>query len=63
MVRLIRNKEVIIENKKISSLKHGKESISSASAGKECGFTVDDFNSFEVGDIVTIYKMVEKTHE
>ena len=63
LVRLIRNKEVIIENKKISSLKHGKESISSASAGKECGFTVDDFNSFEVGDIVTIYKMVEKTHE
>lgn len=62
-VRITRKNEVIIENKKITSLKHNKDSVSKVEAGKECGFTVDDFNEFIVGDIVEIYKMVEKKHE
>lgn len=63
LVRLIRKKELIIENKKITSLKHGKDSISTVQAGKECGFTVENFNEFIVGDVVEIYKMVEKKDE
>ncbi len=62
-IRLLRKKELIVENKKISSLKHGKDTINKVEAGKECGFTVDGFNDFIVGDIVEIYKMVEKKHE
>lgn len=62
-VRITRKNEVVIENKKITSLKHNKDSVSKVEAGKECGFTVDDFNEFIVGDIVEIYKMVEKKHE
>lgn len=63
LIRLNRKKELIIENKKITSLKHGKDSVSNVQAGKECGFTVDNFNEFIVGDIVEIYKMVEKKDE
>lgn len=63
LIRLNRKKELIVENKKITSLKHGKDSMSNVKAGKECGFTVDTFNEFIVGDIVEIYKMVEKKDE
>lgn len=63
LIRLNRKKELIVENKKITSLKHGKDSMSNVKAGKECGFTVDNFNEFIVGDIVEIYKMVEKKDE
>lgn len=63
LIRLNRKKELIIENKKITSLKHGKDSVSSVQAGKECGFTVDNFNEFIVGDIVEVYKMAEKKDE
>lgn len=61
--RLSRNDVIIFENKKISSLRIGKENVNSVSAGKECGFTVDGFNDFEVGDIIEVYKMVEKNDE
>lgn len=63
LIRLNRKKELIVENRKITSLKHGKDSVSNVQAGKECGFTVDNFNEFVVGDIVEIYKMVEKKDE
>lgn len=62
-IRLKRNNKIIVENKKISSLKHGKETISSTTLGKEFGFTVDGFNDFNVGDTVEFYKMVEKKHD
>ncbi|MEG0457790.1 MAG: hypothetical protein RR549_06640 [Oscillospiraceae bacterium] len=62
-MRLIRNNETLFENKKISSLRTGKENINTASSGKECGFTVDGFSDFVVGDIVEVYKMVEKTDQ
>lgn len=63
LARIIRKKEIIIENAKIDSLKHGKESITSANAGKECGFTLENFNAFLVGDIVDIYEIVEETND
>ncbi|MEG2198618.1 MAG: translation initiation factor IF-2, partial [Malacoplasma sp.] len=63
LMRLIRNNETLFENKKISSLRTGKENINTASSGKECGFTVDGFSDFVIGDIVEVYKMVEKTDE
>lgn len=62
-IRLIRDKKIIIENKKIASLKHQKEPIASAKAGKECGFVVENFSDFVIGDIVEVYKIIEKKHE
>lgn len=61
--RITRNNKVIIEKGKIDSLKHGKESISSAKAGKECGFTLENFNDFIENDIVEIYEIVEETND
>lgn len=63
LARIKRNNELIIEGAKITSLKHGKDSISSAPAGKECGFTLENFNGFIKGDIVEIYEIVEVTNE
>lgn len=63
LARITRNKQLIVENAKIDSLKHGKDSISSASIGKECGFTLENFNSFVEGDIVEVYEIVEETND
>ncbi|MDE5553341.1 MAG: translation initiation factor IF-2, partial [Malacoplasma sp.] len=63
LARMKRKNELIFENEKITSLKHGKDSITSSSVGKECGFTLENFNALEVGDIVEIYEMVEQVNE
>lgn len=63
LIRIKRNGEIIIENKKIASLKHQKETVNNVVAGKECGFIIDGYKDFVVGDLVEIYKMVEKKHE
>lgn len=63
LARIHRDKKLIVENKKINSLRHGKENISVAATGKECGFTIENFNNFIEGDIVEIYEIVEETNE
>lgn len=63
LARINRAKGLVIEGAKIDSLKHGKDSISSAPVGKECGFTLENFNDFIEGDIVEIYEIVEETHD
>ncbi len=63
LARIKRKNTEIISGAKINSLKHGKESISNALAGKECGFTLENFNDFVEGDIVEIYEIVEESHE
>lgn len=60
MVRIFQNKEQLEKTYKISSLKHGKETIASASAGKECGFTLEGFNSLNVGDVLEVYELVKQ---
>lgn len=61
--RLKRKNIIILEKGKIDSLKHGKESISFASAGKECGFTIENFNNLVEGDIIEIFEIVEETND
>lgn len=61
--RIKRNGKEIITNGKINSLRHGKDSIANAAAGKECGFTLENFNDFIEGDIVEIYEVVGVSHE
>ncbi|KAG0660382.1 Translation initiation factor IF-2, mitochondrial [Maudiozyma exigua] len=53
------NKDVIYEGT-LSSIKHGKDDITSASKGRECGITFDDnFEQFEAGDKILVYEEVE----
>ena len=53
------NKDVIYEGT-LSSIKHGKDDIASASKGRECGITFNDnFEQFEAGDKVLVYEEVE----
>ncbi|MDE5545640.1 MAG: translation initiation factor IF-2, partial [Malacoplasma sp.] len=63
LARIKRKNAEIISGAKINSLKHGKESINNALAGKECGFTLENFNDFIEGDIVEIYEIVEENNE
>ncbi len=58
--RVIRNKEVILERGKLTSLKHNKDSVNVIENGKECGLTIEKFNDFNEGDIITIFEIVKK---
>ena len=53
--RVLRNGEVVYEST-ISSLKRFKDDVREVSAGFECGVGVEGFTSFEVGDIIELYR-------
>ncbi len=52
-------KEAEIFSGTITSLKRIKDDVSMVEGGVECGIGVDNFNDFQVGDIIRVYK--EKT--
>ncbi|PQP79765.1 translation initiation factor IF-2, partial [Candidatus Phytoplasma phoenicium] len=56
LAKVIRNKQVIYQGK-IISLKHLKNNISSASQGYECGILLDNFNNFQINDIIESSKL------
>ena len=58
--RVSRNGNTILEKGKLSSLKHNKDSINQIDAGKECGLTIDNFNSFEKMDQIEFFEIVKK---
>ncbi|MEZ0180081.1 translation initiation factor IF-2 ['Camptotheca acuminata' phytoplasma] len=49
--KVIRNNETIYQGK-IVSLKHLKNNINSAIKGHECGILLDNFNNFQINDII-----------
>jgi len=53
-VRVRRGKEVVIESN-VSSLKRFKENVKEVAAGFECGVGVENFNDFQVGDILEFF--------
>ena len=60
-VQVIRgeNKDVVYDGT-LSSIKHGKDDISTASKGRECGITFNDnFEEFKAGDKIQVYEEVE----
>ncbi|MCF0217738.1 MAG: translation initiation factor IF-2 [Malacoplasma sp.] len=61
-VRIKRDNKEIASELKISSLRHGKETITSANAGKECGFTLENFNDLKEKDIIEVYEIVEENN-
>lgn len=58
-IRIRRGGNVIHESS-LDSLKRMKEDAREVNAGYECGIGVDDFNSWELGDIIEAYRMISK---
>jgi translation initiation factor IF-2 len=58
-IRVKRKGEVIYEGN-LDSLKRMKEDAREVNSGYECGIGVDDFNSWEIGDIIEAYRMISK---
>ncbi|HEY1848952.1 MAG TPA: translation initiation factor IF-2 [Opitutaceae bacterium] len=52
--RLRRGREVIHEGK-VATLKRFKDDANEVRAGLECGIKLDDFNGYEVGDVIECY--------
>jgi len=53
--RLRRGEQVVVESI-ISSLKRFKDNVKEVSAGYECGVAIEDFNEFQVGDILEFFR-------
>ena len=52
--RVIRNNRVVHEGR-ISSLKRFRDDARDVASGQECGIMLEDFNDFELGDIIESY--------
>jgi translation initiation factor IF-2 len=55
LVRLKRGGEVLVEDR-ISTLRRFQEDVPEVKTGFECGINLNNFNDFEVGDILEAYK-------
>ncbi len=56
--RVIRNREIIF-NGAVKNLKRFKDDVKEVSNGVECGVLLNNFNDFEVGDIIEVYEYEE----
>ncbi len=54
--RLRRGKQVVFEGK-VNTLKRFKDDANEVRAGLECGIKLDDFNGYEVGDIIEVFEV------
>jgi translation initiation factor IF-2 len=54
--RLRRGREIIHEGK-VATLKRFKDDSNEVRAGLECGIKLDDFNGYEVGDVIECYEI------
>ncbi|HEX2099450.1 MAG TPA: translation initiation factor IF-2, partial [Candidatus Synoicihabitans sp.] len=54
--RLRRKREIVHEGK-IGTLKRFKDDANEVRAGLECGIKLDDFNGYEVGDIIECFEI------
>jgi len=57
---MLRAGEVVIEST-VTSLKRFKDDVREVATGYECGVGLKDFNNFEVGDILELYRTEEAT--
>ena len=54
--RVRRGKDVLFEGK-VATLKRFKDDANEVRAGLECGIKLDDFNGYEVGDVIECYEI------
>ncbi len=52
--RVMRNDEKVFDGK-IASIRRGKDDVREVASGYECGITLEDFTTFEVGDIIETF--------
>src|SRR5579885_131359 len=52
--RITRKNEKVYDGK-IASLRRGKDDVREVSGGYDCGIVLEDFNEFEIGDIIETY--------
>jgi translation initiation factor IF-2 len=55
--RVLRGGKVILTGQ-IASLRRGKDDVREVASGFECGVTLEDFNQFEVGDVIEAFSKV-----
>ncbi|MCY4559843.1 MAG: translation initiation factor IF-2 [Chloroflexi bacterium] len=55
-IRVMRDDEVVTETQ-IGSLRHFRDEVNQATAGTDCGIVLGDFNEFEEGDLIVVYRM------
>jgi translation initiation factor IF-2 len=55
--RVQRNGKVILTGQ-IASLRRGKDDVREVASGFECGVTIEDFNQFEVDDVIEAFSKV-----
>jgi len=53
--RFRRGEQVVVESV-VSSLKRFKDNVREVTAGYECGVVIEDFNEFQVGDILEFFR-------
>ncbi|HIK13959.1 MAG TPA: translation initiation factor IF-2 [Leptolyngbyaceae cyanobacterium M33_DOE_097] len=58
-IRVHRGKEKVFEGN-LDSLKRMKDDVKEVNSGYECGIGVDNFNAWVEGDIIEVYRMIEK---
>jgi translation initiation factor IF-2 len=56
----VRRGGTVIHEGNLDSLKRMKEDAREVNAGYECGVGLDNFNAWEVGDIIEAYRMIAK---
>ena len=59
--RVIRD-GVVIYTSEIATLQHGKNAITEATSGNECGITIKNFNDIKENDVIESYNLIEKSH-
>ncbi len=57
--RVIRD-NVVIYTSEIKTLKTNKEPVNEVKEGRECGFTIKNFNDLKEGDVIEIFEVVGK---
>ena len=55
LVRITRKGETVVESR-VSSLKRFKNDVKEVPTGQECGVGIENFNDFQVGDIIQFYR-------
>ncbi len=55
--RVLRGGKVVVSGQ-IASLRRGKDDVREVASGFECGVTIEDFNQFEVGDVIEAFSKV-----
>ena len=55
--RVLRGKQVIVEETSVSSLRRVKDVVREVRAGFECGISLDGFDAYEEGDRIEFFVM------